>query len=314
MDTDQAAPYYFEVADGPERAQAFWIQTKDQKRLRVGFWPADAPRGTIFISPGRSEYIEKYSRFAKFLIERQYYVTSIDWRGQGLSDRLAPDPMIGHVHHFADYQNDLEVWQMAAQEYGCPKPWFHLAHSMGECIILRSLHRNSSMTATAFSGPMWDIKMHRVVRKCAKPMMHMASFLGLGKRLAPTTSRECYNATGTFEGNTLTPDREMWLYMQKQVQDHQDLQLGGPSVHWLAAALSEMDALMRLPAPDMPTLCVMGGNERIVGKKAIRKRMKNWKNSELHIIDGAEHEVLMLDRGVQNMLADQITSFFEKYA
>ena len=71
---------------------------------------------------------------------------------------------------------------------------------------------------------------------------------------------------------------------------------------------------MRLPAPDMPTLCVIGGNERIVGKKAIRKRMKNWKNGELHIIDGAEHEVLMLDRGVQNMLADQITSFFEKYA
>ena len=49
-------------------------------------------------------YIEKYGRIARLLADWNLATATFDWRGQGLADRVAGDPNIGHVRHFEDYQ------------------------------------------------------------------------------------------------------------------------------------------------------------------------------------------------------------------
>ena len=95
------APLHNDLARGPAGASGHWVQTQDGLRLRLGVWRNGA-KGTVLIFPGRTEYIEKYGGAAAALAKAGYTSLAIDWRGQGLSDRLLPNRLIGHVCRFSD--------------------------------------------------------------------------------------------------------------------------------------------------------------------------------------------------------------------
>ena len=82
------APFHADLAEGPAGARAHWVHTSDGLRIRLGHFPAEEPRGTVLLFPGRTEYIEKYGRTASDLAAGGYDTLCIDWRGQGLADRL----------------------------------------------------------------------------------------------------------------------------------------------------------------------------------------------------------------------------------
>ncbi|HHC29296.1 MAG TPA: alpha/beta hydrolase, partial [Rhodobacterales bacterium] len=95
----EAAPLFTEVADAPPNGKAVWRQADDGMRLRIGWWspvPASAPKGTVFLFPGRTEYIEKYGSAARVFTAGGYGLITIDWRGQGLTERAFPDRRLGH--------------------------------------------------------------------------------------------------------------------------------------------------------------------------------------------------------------------------
>ena len=114
--------------------------------------------GTVLMLPGRTEHAEKYGTTAERLAAAGYASAALDWRGQGLADRLLPDRRKGHVGQFADYQRDLDAFAAAVRET-LPGPFYLLAHSMGGCIGLRGLMRGLDVAAAAFSAPMWGLDM-----------------------------------------------------------------------------------------------------------------------------------------------------------
>ena len=115
------APLFSDIADGPDDGQAWWLTADDGVRIRVAAWAREAPRGTVLLFPGRTEYIEKYGRTARDLAENGYATLAIDWRGQGLAERLVDDAMAGHVLHFSDYQRDVAAMVEAAETLDLPK-------------------------------------------------------------------------------------------------------------------------------------------------------------------------------------------------
>jgi lysophospholipase len=128
------APFYGDLAEGPDGAAAWWVTTSDGLRVRVGHFPAAQPaQGTVLLFPGRTEYVEKYGRTAQAFAQRGFHTVAIDWRGQGLADRLLDDPRTGHVHVFDDYQLDLAAVMAAVHELDLPRPFHLLGHSMGGC-------------------------------------------------------------------------------------------------------------------------------------------------------------------------------------
>ena len=292
-DTAAAAPWFDDVADGPA-PRSLWIHASDGVRLRAALWAGpQAARGSILLLPGRTEYVEKYCRAAAEMAARGFATLSIDWRGQGLSDRLLPDVMSGHVDDFAEYQRDLDALVALAQAEKLPQPWFLLSHSMGGCIALRGLMRGLDVKAAVFSAPMWGIAMAAWLRPAAQLIGTAARLIGQRHRYTPSTDRRSYVVIAPFTGNVLTTDLEMYNWMRSQVSAHPELGLGGPSLGWLRAAMAECAELSRLPSPDLPCLTVQGTAEKIVDTGPIRLRMDRWANGRLELVAGAEHEVMM---------------------
>ena len=287
------APFYADVADGPADGRAVWLTTSDGVRIRAGIWNAAGPRGTVFLLPGRTEYVEKYGRTARDLAAGGYATLSVDWRGQGLADRAFADRMVGHVQDFAQYQADLDALILWATDENLPQPWYMIAHSMGGCIALRALVRGLPFQACAFSAPMWGILMADYLRPVAQALSAASLWLGFQHHYAPGTNAQTYVVAAPFAGNTLTRDPDMWAYMRAQCVAHPDLALGGPSYGWLKAALDECAALAALPCPAVPVICALGAEEKIVDVRPIQTRMSRWSQGRLDMYPGAEHEVLM---------------------
>ena len=303
------APFYHDVARAPEGGQCHWVHTADGMRLRVAHW-SKGDRGTVLLFPGRTEYVEKYGPAAGEFARRGFAMIAVDWRGQGLTDRMIDDPQSGHVQHFSDYQKDVAAMLAAARRLDLPRPFYLVAHSMGGAIGLRALYDGLPVNAVAFSAPMWGIVMAPALRPLAWSLSWASRGLGFDQNFAPGTSGKSYVVDAPFDDNLLTSDREMWAFMQAQVATYPTLGLGGPSLRWLYEALRDMLKLSRRPSPALPVHTVLGSSEQIVDKGRIYMRMAEWPGGTLDLISGARHEVMMETPAIRARFYDSATALF----
>ncbi len=309
------APLHADVAFGPDGGSAYWLTCSDGVKIRAGVWGAEAAsKGTVLLFPGRTEFVEKYGHAAGHFQARGYATVAVDWRGQGLADRLLADRALGHVGLFKDYQKDIEALLALVEELKLPKPLSLFAHSMGGCIGLRALVEGLPVTSAAFTGPMWGISLTPHTKKAAAWIgSTLAHNFGFGSTIAPGTLPTTYVLSNPFEDNMLTRDREMFDRMKLQVETYPDLALGGPSLSWLNEALRECRNLRAHPTPNVPSLTYLGTNERIVDAEFIRDRVSRWPNGELVIVEGGEHEIAMEGDAIQRMVFDGCDALYSAH-
>lgn len=303
------APFYADLADGPENFRAVWRNTSDGVRLRMVWWPSDGTLGTIMLFQGRTEYTEKYGRIAREFTDAGFDVVTVDWRGQGMSDRVADDPHLGHVSQFLDYQTDVAALVELVVEAELSQPWFLIGHSMGGCIGLRSLTAGLNVQKSVFSAPMWGIQLPAPVRPLPHIVPPVARVLRMQNRLAPGARPTNYVAETGFADNLLTNDIEAFEWLAKHAEV-QEFALGGPSVQWMGEATTENKALAALPRPDVPVITFLGTQEAIVSSDAIRRIHANWPGAELRIVENAKHEVMMEADPARRRFIDETLEFF----
>ncbi|MEP3328924.1 alpha/beta hydrolase [Sedimentitalea sp.] len=305
------APFFLQVAEGPSNVSAYWIITEDKVRLRVAHWPTEeAPKGTVFVFQGRTENIEKYGRAVDGLHKAGYVAFAVDWRGQGLSDRLTNDRMVGHVDRFSDYQKDVAAMLKAAETLDLPKPWYLFGHSLGAGIGLRALSEGLPMSACAFSAPLWDINLSAFQRFAAWPLTWAAQLIGKSHAYAPGTRGESYVLTTPFDENRLTHDLGMYEYYQNISENLVDQQIGGPSMGWLYQTLKETRSLSKIPSPDIPCITFCGAEDSIVAIPAAQDRMARWSRGKLELVPNARHDVLYETPEVRDNTMSKICELF----
>lgn len=287
------APLDIELAQAPLGGAAHWVHTSDGVRLRLAHWMPNNPKGTVLLCPGRTEYIEKYGHTVSDFTKMGLAVVVIDWRGQGLSDRLIPNRMIGHVEQFSDFQTDVAAMQDYVAAFDLPQPLFSCAHSMGGAIMLRALMNGLPVKAAVFSAPMWGIMLNTVMRAAAWSVTTVANPFRVRDHLSPGADSKSMVERGKFDENRLTTDPAMFDFMVHQLQQKKDFELVGPSIAWLGTALREMRTMAGLPSPKVPCLTFVGTDEDIVDPDAIGSRMAKWPDGQLDVIEGAKHEVMM---------------------
>ncbi|EKE45860.1 putative Esterase/lipase/thioesterase [Oceaniovalibus guishaninsula JLT2003] len=311
MTLPDPAPFHADVADGPPGGAAHWLRTADGLRLRVTHWRPDDARGTVLLFPGRTEYAEKYGPVAETLGRDGWAVMAIDWRGQGLSDRILDDPLGGHVLQFTDYQIDVAAMLGAARRLGLPRPWHLLAHSMGGAIGLRALDGGLPVDSATFSAPMWGIRLAAGIRPFAWSLSWAARHLRLDHHYAPGTSGAPYPDADRFAANMLTHDPDRFAWMTAQVERHPELALGGPSLRWLNEALRDGRRLAMLPSPRLPCLTFLGGQDMIVDPDPIRQRMAHWPGGRLIEHPRSRHEPMMECPPIRDAVFDAIRAHLE---
>src|SRR3954470_4967756 len=144
----------------PPGAEADWYVGAGGTQLRAAlFTPPGRARGSVVLSGGRSEPIEKYYEVIGDFMARGFVVLAHDWRGQGLSARELPDRLKGHARGYKSYLEDFRRL-LNAYEARLPRPWIAVGHSMGGCLTLLALVSGERRFAGAvLSAPMLGLQM-----------------------------------------------------------------------------------------------------------------------------------------------------------
>lgn len=272
------------------------LTAADGVDLRAALWNRDGPRGLALLLTGRTEYLEKAAIPAAALAERGYAVASVDWRGQGLSRRLLPQPLKGHVDDFTSFHRDLAALMAWGPVAALGAPRLVLAHSMGGAIAVGAALRGALPLAPGgrlvLSAPMLGLRMGGALRLAARLTIAGARVLGRLDGWPPLGRHDQPYAFAAFEGNVLTQDRAVWDWMGAALRACPALGLGSPTIGWVDAATRELAwqaGAGRLPCP---TLIVLGGDEAVVDADAVRARAAPL-GARLVGIPGARHEVLI---------------------
>ncbi len=288
------------------------IHAADGVRLRTAFWRSPSNgRGTVAVLGGRGEFIEKYYEVVGDLLSRGFAVASLDWRGQGGSERPLRNPRKGHVEDFSFYGRDLEAFVASVLRPHCPPPWFGLCHSMGAAIALMVDEAGRCpFERLVLTSPM--IAAKRVNH--GGPMRFVLEALdavGVGAAFVPGEgSGNLWSAP--FDGNVLTTDPVRFARIARLAKDAPHLGLGGPTVGWAHAAFRLWNRLGELNFPRRlrtPTLIVASGADKVVDTPAIESFATRLAIGGIIVIDGAEHEILI----ERDVFRDQFWAAFDKF-
>jgi lysophospholipase len=281
-------------APAPANGVAEWFDTQDGVRLRTAlFLPDGQARGSVILSQGRAEFIEKYFEVIGELLARGFAVFTHDWRGQGLSGRAPPARMWGHARGWRPFISDYGEL-LNAFEARLPKPWIAIGHSMGGGLTTLALAEGEArFSAAVLSAPMMCIDTGERSLASVKRLSYLMNLAGKAKELVlppPDPHDE------TFENNVLTHDRKRWERTTLQGTTDPDLKEGGVTWGWLAFALilhSRIKASHRLGRLPIPFVVVAAEEEKLVvngSAKAVADKAPRGRYIE---IAGAYHEILM---------------------
>jgi lysophospholipase len=274
---------------------AEWFFPRSGRRLRAAYFiPAGAPRGSVVLSPGRTEPIEKYGEVIGELLARGLVVLTHDWAGHGLSDRFGTDPLrgdlVGGVRALLDDYSEL----LAAYAERLPKPWIAMGHSMGAALTALALCEGESRFARAMlCAPMIEFLPGPVPFWLARHTIQLANGMGLGTTLA---RKQADPGSVSFELNVLTHDRERYERMLALYRVHPELRLGEPTWRWLAFGIEVRDRLLAPGAAESiacPVTIVGAGDDRIVNTAATRRFAARLPAGTYVEVPGAFHEILM---------------------
>ena len=278
----------------PDSGKAEWFSGADGATLRAAtFFPQGPARGTVVLSPGRSEPIEKYFEVVEDLLARGFAVLLHDWRGQGLSARGLPDRLRGHARGFKTFVSDYTAL-LDAFETRMPKPWIAMAHSMGGCLTMLALaHGETRFSAAVLSAPMLGLNTAGVPPWLAKPLAWTMSRIG---RAGDYVSAPYDPLVQTFQGDGLTHDEARYDRYQAQLRADPEIALGGMTWGWADFAISACDWLRaskgveRIAIP--VTLVAAELDNRVLNpaQKAIADRLPKGRYAE---VPGAFHEILI---------------------
>lgn len=288
------------------------LKTPDGVTLRYARWaPPQGRKGTVCLFQGRAEFIEKYFETVRDLRARGFAVATLDWRGQGLSERALPNSLRGYVRSFDDYIVDLATFVHEVVLPDCPPPFFALAHSMGATVLLRAAHQ----------GHRWFDRMVLLAPMIGLPGMRRAlatrvtvkslRLLGLGGMYVPGGDATIMMRR-PFLGNLLTSDPVRYARNVAVLEAEPRLAIGWPTVGWADAAFKVMSEFAEPGYPvkiRQPMLIVAAGQDSIVSTPAIDDFAVRLRAGSHLIVPGARHELLM----EQDRFRGQVLAAFDAF-
>jgi lysophospholipase len=280
----------------PDDAVTGTLKTPDGVELRFARWaPPPGRKGTVVLLQGRAEFIEKYFEMVSDLRARGFAVATLDWRGQGLSQRQLSDPRKGHVRSYADYDIDLECFMRDIVLPDCPPPYFAIGHSMGATVLLRAAHKGHRwFDRLVLSTPLLKLARRRLFG-FAQPIARVMRLSGFGRAYIPTGTPTVISVQ-PFVGNRFTSDPVRHARAAAVLEAEPALGIGSPTVGWVD---STFRAMRELTSPGyassirLPIVMVAAGRDEIVSTPAIEEFATHLRTGSHLIIAGARHEIMM---------------------
>ncbi len=303
-------------APAPAGGVGEWYRGAGGLRLRAGFWqPSGQARGTVILSPGRTEPIEKYYEVIGDFLRRGFCVLAHDWRGQGLSARLTPDRLKGHARAVEEFLDDYSRL-LDTYEDRAPKPWILVGHSMGAALNLLSIENGESRAVGAvLSSPMLKIRT-------GKRSLWSARFaarwnVSHGKSAEYVLDDHDDPFDHTFENDALTTDAERYELWREQLYACPHLAVGGVTWGWLAFGIEVGERALKpkaLKKVRIPISIVQAADDDRVWKQTNKWAAKRITGARYVEVAGAKHEVIMETDEKRQVFLDEFDALAEGVA
>jgi lysophospholipase len=298
----------------PEGARVGFFKTSDGIELRYATFPktAGAQRGTVVLVQGRTEYIEKYFETITEFQSRGFSVATLDWRGQGGSQRLIGNRKLGYVERFEDYWLDLKSFHREIVLPDCPPPFYLVGHSMGGLVSLIAAVRDRMMfDRVLLSSPMVALDRQPLSMAGMASVCETLCFFGLGP--TPAGRKADRGLTeANFAGNPITSDHRRYMRMIETYKARPDLELGSPTIRWAAAAFRAMAEAARDEFPGavrVPILILAAARDEVVSTPAIEALGLRLRTGRHAVIAAARHELFMENDTVRGQVLAAFDAF-----
>lgn len=269
-------------------------------------------KGTIVISHGFTESLEKYREMIYYFMNEGFSVYGLEHRGHGRSGHLGTkDSSEVNVNSFDDYVSDLKhfVDNIVRPQIGNQK-LFLFAHSMGGGIATRYLEKyHNDFDAAILSAPMIEINTGNVPGPIASLISTVSDkddyVMGQGP----------YSANYDFE-NSSTGCEARYAYYYNIVSNNSELQRGGASYRWLQTSL-DATAKMILPcnagSVTTPILLFQAGNDSYV-KPLGQNIFKTFaKNCTMVKVSGSKHEIYREKDSILKPYLEKVMNFYNEH-
>ncbi|MFT7053579.1 MAG: lysophospholipase, partial [Psychromonas sp.] len=235
-----------------------------------------------------------------FDLNRQGYdLYLIDHRGQGFSERLGGDQYHGHVEHFQDYVDDLNLYILSLDLANHYQHNYLLSHSMGGTIAALYLEQyDHPFQASIFLSPMMSINLGGIPNVVAKVLTSSGAAV-----CSWFSEQACYVFGGkeykqkAFLGNDLTSSEVRFNASQNTFSAFPKTQLGDASMRWVAQSLSATEqAVDNADKINIPILLLQAGADKVVtaaGQNEFFEKLTQCKEKQFLTIANANHEIYL---------------------
>ncbi len=280
--------------------------TSDGCKIRFALWPKGR-KGLIVFFNGRNEYLEKYNETYKKFQNLDYAVVTLDWRGQGLSERVKKLEHLGYVGDFSEYQLDVEAVLTHAEVKKVLGPRILVGHSTGGCIGLRTIkNKKFTFERAIFLAPLWGaLPMQHLSYRVSRLMVRA----GWDKKSPISPKFKPYILSTTPEKNCHTSDQIQFKRLQEIILADPRLSAGPATFGWISAVGNELLDLDKKKPLGLPHLVLLGERDSLISLKALKNKCIANKHCKFHIIPEARHELFIEKKEIVCLVWKRINTF-----
>ncbi len=309
---------FLEGIDFPMPAGTCYLVSVDEDvSIRIGLFESllsdDQTKGTIVLSHGYAEYMEKYAETVSDFLNLGYRVAMVEWRSHGCSGGRSD--IHREVLHFKDFDKNISDLNIVMRDFVMqrfPPPYFGVSHSMGGQINIRTavLHQGL-FNSLALSAPMIGLREHPLQISLLKAVTSINELFGLGHR--PLESAATDRATGRSSYNRVTMDDSRFERNERIVDRHPHVNIAFKSHSWSVGAVNAMQKTLKksfLSRLDIPVFIGIAEDERLVANTATYKAIALSDYIEGKLYPNTRHELFMETDASRQAFLEDIDNHF----
>ncbi len=309
---------FLEGIDFPMPAGTCYLVSVDEDvSIRIGLFESllsdDQTKGTIVLSHGYAEYMEKYAETVSDFLNLGYRVAMVEWRSHGCSGGRSD--IRREVLHFKDFDKNISDLNIVMRDFVMqrfPPPYFGVSHSMGGQINIRTavLHQGL-FNSLALSAPMIGLREHPLQIYLLKAVTSINELFGLGHR--PLESAATDRATGRSSYNRVTMDDSRFERNERIVDRHPHVNIAFKSHSWSVGAVNAMQKTLKksfLSRLDIPVFIGIAEDERLVANTATYKAIALSDYIEGKLYPNTRHELFMETDASRQAFLEDIDNHF----
>lgn len=272
------------------------FKNADGLMIRYGHLAAAGEKkGTIVQVGGKSEFLEKYYELHGELSAAGYDVWTMDWAGQGGSDRYLADKAKSHAIAYEHRIADFHQLVTTIVKPDTTKPVILMAHSMGGNLSFRYLQMHpGTFTKAVMTAPFVGFIKSDLPEPVMRFVARAAHLIGFSESYFPGSGPYVFDPTRKPEDSKVSSDPLRYSLLEDWFIANPELVTGGPTFGWGVAALDSVDTMDSpgfYESIKIPVLMAQPLKEFYVSLDKQAEACKRLPSCTLYPVEGAMHEL-----------------------